>query len=238
MTPTAGSEPGPLLASGRSADIYEYGPGKVLRRRRGHRGPIPAHEPLVMRAVRACGYPAPEIFAVDGHDMVLERIVGVDMVKDLERHPWRAGRFGAILAHLHVRLGAVAVDPEVVAGGEVPVAYGSPEVFVHGDLHPANVILTDRGPVVIDWEGARLGPRDAEVASTWLLLEIAELDDVPILLRPLVGLIRSRLVRRFLEGVSPPSAATVRAVCESRLSDPNMRPGEQERIRRFKARHG
>ena len=101
-----------------------------------------------------------------------------------------------------------------------------------------NVILTGEGPVVIDWEGARLGPRDADVAATWLLLEIAEVDDISRLLRPLVGLIRSQLLRAFLARVPAPSAPTVRAICASRLTDHNMKPVELERIRAFREQHG
>ena len=72
--------------------------------------------------------------------------------------------------------------------------------------YPMNVILTDHGPVVIDWEGSRIGPRDADAAITWMLLEIGELDDVPWFLRPIVGLVRSQLLRAFLAGVPKPSA--------------------------------
>ena len=230
--------PGSLIAKGRSAEIFEYGEGKVLRRLRDGRT-VPAHEPIVMRAVRAAGYPVPEVFDVDGGDMVMERVAGVDMVKDIERRPWRARRYGALLADLHTRLAAIPVDPAVLSGDDVTVAYGAPEIYVHGDLHPMNVILTDRGPVVIDWEGARIGPRDADAAITWMLLAIGELDDVPWFLRPIVGLVRAQLLRTFLAGVPKPSAVTIRAACEFRLTrDRNMRPVEQERIKHFMAEHG
>lgn len=229
--------PGSLIAKGRSAEIFEYGEGKVLRRLRDGRT-VPAHEPVVMRAVRAAGYPVPEVFDVDGGDMVMERVAGVDMVKDIERRPWRARRYGALLADLHTRLAAIPIDPAMLSGDEVTVAYGAPEVYVHGDLHPMNVILTDHGPVVIDWEGARIGPRDADAAITWMLLAIGELDDVPWFLRPIVGLVRAQLLRAFLAGVPRPSAATIRAACEFRLTrDRNMRPVEHERIKQFMAEH-
>ena len=229
---------GALIAEGRSAEIFEHGAGKVLRRLRDGRT-VPAHEPLVMRAVRAAGYPVPEVYEVAGGDMVMERVAGVDMVKDIERRPWRARRYGAMLADLHQRLREIPVDPSAVEDDRVPTAYGTPEVYVHGDLHPMNVILTDHGPVVIDWEGSRIGPRDADAAITWMLLEIAEVDDVPRWLRPIVGLVRSQLLRAFLAGVPKPSAATIRSACEFRLTrDRHMRPVEQERIRHFMADHG
>ena len=91
--------PGALIARGRSAEIFEYGDGKVLRRLQGERS-VPEHEPVVMRAVRAAGYPVPEVFEVDGSDLVMERVAGVDMVKDIERRPWRARHYGAMLAEL------------------------------------------------------------------------------------------------------------------------------------------
>ena len=104
VTDDASRVPGALIAKGRSAEIFEYGAGKVLRRLRDGRT-VPAHEPLVMRAVRAAGYPVPEVYEVAGGDMVMERVAGIDMVKDIERRPWRARRYGAMLADLHRRLG-------------------------------------------------------------------------------------------------------------------------------------
>jgi aminoglycoside phosphotransferase (APT) family kinase protein len=230
------NEPGPLLASGRSADIFDYGPGKVLRR--GRLRPIPEHEPVVMRAVRAAGYPAPEVFEVDGYDMVIERVDGGDMLDRLQRRPWHARRLGRMLAELHTRLAAIALDPTVVEGEHVEVRFGAPEAFVHGDLHPGNVLLTIHGPCVIDWEGARIGPTDADAATTWLLLSIADPDNVPLLLRPIVSTVRRSLLKGFLAGVPRPTAATVRAVCDARLGDHNMRPAELERIRQFAADNG
>jgi aminoglycoside phosphotransferase (APT) family kinase protein len=225
--------PGALIAQGRSAEIFEYGDGKVLRRLRDGRS-VPEHEPIVMRAVRAAGYPVPEVFEVDGGDMVIERVAGVDMVKDIERRPWRARRYGAMLADLHRRLSDIPIDVD-----EVPAEYGAPEVYVHGDLHPMNVILTDKGPVVIDWEGARVGPRDADVAITWMLMEIGEVDDVPWHLKPIVNLVRAQLLAAFLRGVPKPSKETVRAAGDYRLNrDRNMRPTEQERIKQFIVQHG
>jgi aminoglycoside phosphotransferase (APT) family kinase protein len=221
---------GRLVGSGRSADIYEYGDDRVLRR--GRSGPISQAEPAVMRAVRAAGYPVPQVYAVDGSDMVMDRIDGVDLLTHLTKRPWQARRVGAMLADLHRQLAAVPIgDIELTA------VFGHPESFIHGDLHPGNVLLAASGPVVIDWEGAGIGLCDADTAGTWLLLETAEVDDVPRVVRPLVGLIRRTLLRAFLRGVDPPRAETVAAVCEARLRDTNMRPRELDRIREFASRH-
>ena len=47
---------------------------------------------------------------------------------------------------------------------------GDSDVLLHRDLHPQNVILTQNGPVLIDWEGAARGPAIADVAMTWVII--------------------------------------------------------------------
>ncbi|MFI1467891.1 phosphotransferase family protein [Streptomyces wuyuanensis] len=48
--------------------------------------------------------------------------------------------------------------------------------MLHLDLHPGNVILTQRGPVVIDWCNAGAGDPAADVAMTMVTVGSA---DVP-----------------------------------------------------------
>jgi thiamine kinase-like enzyme len=43
----------------------------------------------------------------------------------------------------------------------------------HGDFHPENVIMSVRGPVVIDWNDVTQGNPSADVARTSLLLRLA-----------------------------------------------------------------
>ena len=188
----------PLIASGRSADVFDLGDGRVLRRRRD--GDVFEHEIAAMRAAKAAGYPVPEVLEVRDTEVVFERVDGEEMVARLARRPWEIVRTGRELGALHLRLAAVDADLDGLPTRSEPV-----EVLIHGDLHPANVMLTDDGPVVIDWEGAGAGPRGDDAATTWLLMTIASTDDVPAALRPLLPILRRLLLRGFFSVVDRPS---------------------------------
>lgn len=220
------SEPGPLIGTGRAADVYDIGNGRVLRRYRSdHDSTI---EAASMRAAWAAGYPVPEVYEADGRDLVMEHLQGPTMLKSLGDRPWRFRRIADQLAELHTRLAALPTD-----GLEIPVRFDAAECLVHLDLHPGNVMLTARGPVVIDWSNAGMGPRGADVATTWILLTIGEADDLPVALRPFVGAIRGLLLRRFLHGVERPDPRVIRMVADHRLQDWNLRPSELDKLRRF-----
>lgn len=185
-----------------------------------------------MRALRSHGFPVPAVYAVDGRDMTMDRVDGVDLLTRLSKRPWQARAVGSMLADLHRRLAVIPIGDI-----DLPTSHGVRESFVHGDLHPGNVLLTANGPVVIDWEGAGIGAADADVATTWLLMATADPDDIPRATRPLVGLIRRTVLRAFLRDVPQPRVETIAAVCTARLGDKNMRPRELERIRAFAIEH-
>ena len=82
----ASQTPGPLIGSGRSADVYALGDGRVVRR---FRTPYDAQpEAELMRHLAAAGYPVPAVYDADGPDLVMERLDGRDMLADLGRRPW------------------------------------------------------------------------------------------------------------------------------------------------------
>ncbi len=125
--------PGSLIGSGRSADIYASGPGRVLRRNRS--GSIPDAEPMVMLAVGSHGFPVPAVHAVEGRDMTMDRVDGVDLLTLLSKRPWQARTVGRMLADLHRQLAAIPIG-----NIDLPTKTGERESFIHGDLHPGNVL--------------------------------------------------------------------------------------------------
>jgi Ser/Thr protein kinase RdoA (MazF antagonist) len=53
---------------------------------------------------------------------------------------------------------------------ELPPLPGAARQILHLDLHPENVMLTGRGPVVIDWCNATDGPGDLDTALSALIV--------------------------------------------------------------------
>lgn len=232
---SAGGNPGPLLGAGRSADVYALGDGRVLRR---YRVPIDvAAEARLMRYLGASGYPVPKVYDADGREMVLERLDGVDMLTDLGRRPWLIPRHACTLADLHNRLHQIATPsglPE--AGGLGYAAVGAGITVLHMDLHPGNVMLTSRGPVVIDWVGAVAGPAGADVAMAYLIMMTADVDLIPRHLRPVVGVLRTALCRRFAASVDDSPWPHIASAARVRMSDVNTRPSEAARLLRIAER--
>jgi len=220
--------PGELVGVGRAADVFALGPGRVLRRVR-HPRYDSEPEAVIMRHLAASGYPVPAVYDADGPDLVMERLDGRDMLADLSRRPWLARRHGRLLAELHDRLHQV----EAPAGLRRLFEPGS--TVMHLDLHPANVMLTSRGPVVIDWTNATAGPGGADVAMAYLIMASSDTDGVPVRLRPAVGTVRAQLIGAFLAAVHDDPWPHVPAVAEERLTDRNVRPSEATRLRRLAA---
>jgi Ser/Thr protein kinase RdoA (MazF antagonist) len=220
--------PGELIGAGRAADVYAIGAGRVLRRYRTSHDS--GYEADLMRYLAQAGYPVPEVHDADGRDLVMERLDGQDMLADVSAHPWRAGRHARTLADLHNRLHQIEAPPWLwqlgAPGGRV----------LHLDFHPVNVMLTSRGPVVIDWSNGSAGPPGADVAMAYLILASSEVTDLPPAVRPVVRALRGRFIASFLHGVADDPAPYIASVARHRMTDRNVRPAEADRLRRLAER--
>jgi aminoglycoside phosphotransferase (APT) family kinase protein len=221
-------ELGPLLASGRDADIFEYGATQVLRRSRNARSMV--REARIMEFVQSLGYPIPRVDQVseDGTELIMEKISGVNMVDGLTAAPWKARRFGRMLAELHVQLHELSAPEWLPAA---PCGVGSQ--LLHMDLHPLNVMMSSRGPIVIDWTNAARGDPNIDVVLTWALICAGEVPSSGVKGK-LTGLIRSRLVRGFAGSFDRDEVARdVDAVVEWKSKDPNLTGSEVASMRAF-----
>jgi len=161
----------------------------VLRRYREPRDT--EREVAAMEHARAAGYPVPAARAVNETDIVMERLEGPTMLDDLGRRPWRIDRHAETLAGLHRRL------HEIPAPDWLDAPLGEDSSMLHLDLHPDNVMLTARGPYVIDWLNAARGPGAADVAHSWIVIACSS-PTVGAYRRALSAVGRGLLLRAFL----------------------------------------
>jgi len=219
-----------LLASGRDADVFAYAPGLVLRKARSGRSL--ELEARTMRFMAEHGYPVPRVDEVraDGTEMVMERVDGPIMI-DLMQRPWKITPCLRTLADLHDQLHEIAA-PEWLAA--MP---GDGDRVLHLDLHPMNVIMSARGPVVIDWPNARRGDPMCDVALTYALMLCGR---VP-LPRPIAAALNAarrpvvdRVFARRYAGDAFDRA--VADMAELKCFDTNMQPDELAALHALAAR--
>lgn len=228
-----------LLASGRAADVYDLGDGTVLRRyredflARWQGTPNCAGEAEAMLWAARHGVAVPHVVHAEGGDIVMEKVSGPTLLDDVARRPWRVRSGGRLLAHLHRQLDAVPV-PE---GAPLPAPYGIGTGLLHRDLHPGNVILSDRGPVLIDWSNVAMGPRDADVAESWLILACFSPPPAELAQRLVTTAGRSLFLNAFLGAVDRHGAARwLGPVAALRDGDVNASARERAAMRTLVAR--
>jgi Ser/Thr protein kinase RdoA (MazF antagonist) len=214
-----------LLGSGREAEVFAWAEGRVLRLARDPGdGEMIAREAAALAAAHAAGADVPaayELVTVDGRPgVILDRVDGVDLLDLIERRPWAIPALSQILGREHAALHRVTAPPELPPlREELRHRLGSPLVpgdvrtrtlerlerlpdgdrLLHGDFHPANVLRTDAGCVVIDWTNGSAGDPAADVARTLLLATGGTLpEDASPVLRAIAPFARRLLVRGYL----------------------------------------
>ncbi|WP_089021389.1 phosphotransferase [Micromonospora coriariae] len=194
-----------LLASGREADVFALDEARVLRRYRA--GGDTAPEAAVMAYVAAAGYPVPVVYAADGPDLVLERLDGQTLLEALLFGGIDIDSTAELLVDLHDRLHSLPARLRAEPADRV----------LHLDLHPLNIMLTSRGPVVIDWHNAAEGPADFDLAMTALIMaEVAVGPDADLAERSRAGL---AAFQRYAE---PPRASQLRRALDVRRVNPTL----------------
>ena len=187
------------------------------------------YEARVMEHVRSHGYPVPEVFELrdGGAELVMERVDGPHLLDAIGTRPWRVRRMAHVLADLHLQLHAIPAPDDVPPlDGDV-----AGDALVHLDLHPLNVIISERGPVVIDWPNTKRANAALDVADAWLILSAGQPPATGLMLKA-ITYFRARFVEAFLSRFD---LADVRAVlptaAERRSHDHNMSVDELARMR-------
>lgn len=212
-----------LLASGRDADVYALDDHRVLRRYRAGGDVRPEVE--VMTWVAGHGLAVPAVLEATGTDLVMERLHGPTML----------GAFAA--GRLDVPAAArIMVDLQTVLHRLPPRRSAAPgDRILHLDLHPDNIVLSSRGPVLIDWRNATEGPPALDVAMSALILAEVAVDESGTLAGPSVGgasiaAVARALLAAFLAGSAVRPGALLDEAVRRRRGNPTLSAGERGRI--------
>lgn len=212
------------IAEGRTAEVYEWDNGYVLKLFHDWCPPHwVEHEAMVAHAITTAGIPSPavgEIVEVNHRrGLVYERVTGISMLQDMNMHPWTIFKYARTLAELQVKINQLYIsglwsykEGLMYTIGRAPhldeelrervlnhlgsIADG--DKVCHGDFHPGNVLLTEKGAVVIDWMTASIGNPWADVARTSMILTIGA-KSAGKQLRPMIRLFTSLYHRAYLK---------------------------------------
>jgi Ser/Thr protein kinase RdoA (MazF antagonist) len=182
-----------LIAWGRTAEVFAWGDGRVLKLDRPEWNGLSTFEATVLALVVDAGVRAPrpyETITVDGRTgVVLERVDGPILAEAID-----SADDVALLASAFSELQYALNEREIAGLSDLVVGLadglrrsGLPPTLIdellalladlddgrrtlcHFDLHAGNVIVSADGWVVIDWITASLGPPDADFARSLVL---------------------------------------------------------------------
>lgn len=191
---------GKLLAIGRTAEIYAQGNDRVLKLFHNWLPPEAIkREEEMSHLARKAGIPVPDIYdsvEVEGrHGIVFERIEGPSMLQETMANPDKLGDCAVRFARLHAKVHSIEskelpplrpmLESRILRitdlsyikkEGAIDILKKLPEgdSLCHWDFHPDNIIISGKGPVIIDWMAASQGDYHADIARTKLLFDLGK----------------------------------------------------------------
>ncbi|PZC42286.1 MAG: putative kinase, aminoglycoside phosphotransferase (APT) family [Chloroflexi bacterium] len=191
---------GAPIGTGRTAEVYAWGEGQVLKLMRPGWVADAEEEFEASRRVHRLGVPVPEVFGLEEvagrPGIVFERVEGDSMLAVAGRRPWQLRAYARQMAAMHWDLhqlpGEGLRDQQDTLRREIAQGEGITEAersqvlrlldrlpagdrLCHWDFHQDNIIISPGGPVIIDWITAQHGNPIADFGRTTMLLEIGEL---------------------------------------------------------------
>jgi len=187
---------GKPIARGRTAEIYAWGDGQVLKLFYEWFGMENIqYELKIARAVESSGLPVPpvgEIIHINNRcGLTYYRVDGISMLEMISLKPWYIIRYARRMAELHAEMHASTIQADIPAlhkrlmykinENEVLSPDQKSKVLTaleampggnrlcHGDFHPDNIMVTGEDDVIIDWIDASSGNPLADVARTTII---------------------------------------------------------------------
>jgi tRNA A-37 threonylcarbamoyl transferase component Bud32 len=182
------------------------------------------NEYLKSKSVMHTGLPVPIILKKVIHNgqtaLLYERINGSSLTKKLLNQPWTALNLINQMANLQVLMHDKEISSfpqqKDILQHKITLAEElseSEKSFIaerlsklptgnslcHGDFHPDNILLDERGPIIIDWADASQGNRLADLARTLLILQYGGLpSEIKPFKRKAVLYVRNLLAGKYI----------------------------------------
>jgi len=191
-----------LSDSGRTARVLVWDNDQVLKLfREGFTLSHVQKEERISRTVFEAGLPVPAVHGiveVEGrYGIVFDRIDGPLMMEEMLTKPDELTYLTKLFAEIHAKMHTITMpglpsqrqklasqihlaprlsEKEREAALSVLTRLPDGNKLCHGDYHPGNILMSSRGPVVIDCADGSQGNPHADVARSLLLLQTAEPD--------------------------------------------------------------
>ena len=207
-------EKGEMIGRGQTAEVFAWKDGQVLKLFLEEFPFTEAEdEARITEAAYKAGLPVPAVQGVVKVDeragVVFERLEGPILTTVLVSKPWRLFKLSRMIAELHAAIHSCELpglpsqreEFEVVIRERAPLQNDQREgllkvlerlpdgnALCHTDFHPENIIMTARGPIIIDWWTAKRGNPLADVAVTSLLQRVSAPPDRKAVLKWLLNM--------------------------------------------------
>lgn len=234
------------MAVGRSAEIYGWDNGRVLKL---FFTAIPLKD-IEDEYTKTCEAAARGVTGMACHGriqvdtrwgIILDRVEGISLTRLPEKNPLAFFSLPGTLAGLHLKLHNSRTDAiedvRALAAGMLetkPLAFLTPEeksraraiidalpdgnAVLHMDFHPENILVTGKEFTLIDWMTAARGTPAADVASTVFLLRDAELfPGISAAKKAFYELVRRVVLSRYLKAYLSGSGLTMAEIDAWRL---------------------
>lgn len=186
---------GPIVGTGKEAEVFAWGTRVLKLYRRPERKPAAFHEAAVLALVESLGLPAPRVAGVEQVDdrwgVAMTRADGPAFADAMLSEPGSVARYLAAMAALHAdvhrhpggRLGSMKA--RLAANIEQGPGLGDQQRrrlldglatlpdgdrLCHGDFHPWNILGAIGDETVVDWLDACRGEPAADVCRSFVLM--------------------------------------------------------------------
>lgn len=215
---------GPLIAKGRTAEVYAWQENLILKLYYAWCPPHLAQQEIdVGRVIATMPLPTPKLIDAlkieERQGIIYERVDGPSLLTLSGTKPWLLFHLARQLAELHTQIhkqdgsgfaslrsslyATIQQVEDLPSGLKTDVLrllekLPDGSALCHFDFHPDQVLSTAKGPVIIDWMTACQGHPLADVARTSILLMIGQVPYAGWVMRALVNLWRGLFYRTYV----------------------------------------